>query len=67
MAERDLRERLFRLALLAQETTENARSRHAAPHIITFREGEQSAFELLIEDAGLQEDFKEWKKKHDRR
>lgn len=62
---KDLKNLLFRWALLTQESTEHAKSRHAAPHIINFREGQQSAVELLIEDAGLEKEFKEWKKKND--
>lgn len=50
---KNLKELLFRCALLAQETTESAISRHVAPHIINFRQGQQSMIELLIEDAGL--------------
>lgn len=63
---RNLKALLFRWAMLAQETTENARSRHAAPHIINFREGQQSMIELLIEDAGLQEEFQKWSKEHEK-
>ena len=57
---------LFRNALLAQETTEGARRRHDAPHIINFREGQQSMIELLIEDAGLQEEFQKWSEEHEK-
>ena len=61
-----LKELLFRWALLAQETTESARSTHAAPHIINFREGQQSMIELLIEDADLQEELKKWSEEHEK-
>lgn len=64
--QKDLKALLFRWALLAQETTENARSRHAAPHIINFREGQQSMIELLIEDAGLQDEFQKWSEEHEK-
>lgn len=63
---KDLKALLFCWALLAQETTENARSTHAAPHIINFREGQQSMIELLIEDAGLQEEFQKWSEEHEK-
>lgn len=63
---KDLKELLFRWALLAQDTTENARSTHTAPHIVNYREGQQSMIELLIEDAGLQDEFKKWSKEHEK-
>ena len=63
---KSLKELLFRWALLAQETTESARSTHAAPHIINFREGQQSMIELLIKDADLQEEFKKWSEEHEK-
>ena len=63
---RNLKALLFRWAMLAQETTENARSWHAAPHIVNYREGQQSMIELLIEDAGLQEEFKKWSEEHEK-
>lgn len=62
MAERDLKELLF-----AQDSARRARNENYSHGLICYREGEAFSYELLISDAGLDEEFKEWKKNHDRR
>lgn len=66
MDKQELKEWLFSWAAFAKDTTEAAKGRQAAPHIIRYREGQQSAIELLICDAGLQEEFQKWSEEHEK-
>lgn len=60
MDKQELQEWLFGWAAFAKESANRAKSKNIASHITHFREGQQSMIELLICDAGLQEEFQKW-------
>lgn len=66
MEKEELKEWLFGWAAFAKESATRAKSKNIASHITHFREGQQSMIELLICDAGLQEEFEKWSKEHEK-